>query len=259
MSKAPSAPSPKPEIAIIGMGCRFPGGLNNPEDVWKFICEGKEAVREIPSDRWNIRRFYDTEQGLPGKSIAKRGGFIDGERVRKFLKPYLGAKSIESCSPQFACVATDLAAGERVVFKDGDLLDAIRASIAIPSIFTPATYGDKVLVDGGLIDPLPVDLAFDMGATFVIAVNVNRSQLMNPREASFEKGSRPSKLEVFMSSLMILESKLMSYQLRDTGPHMIVEPLLNGIEIHHFNKGANAILAGTAAMQEAMPILREMM
>jgi NTE family protein len=185
-----------------------------------------------------------------------RGGFIDGDRVRKFLKPYLSEKRIEDCHPRFSCVATDLTAGERVVFKDGDLLDAIRASIAIPSIFTPATYGDKVLVDGGVIEPLPIDLAFEMGATFVIAVNTNRSRLKNPREQAFKKETRPSKMEVFMSSLMILESKLMSYQIRDTGPHMLVEPVLGGIEIHHFNKGGNAILAGTSAMQEAMPKVR---
>ena len=68
----------KEDVAIIGMGCRFPGGLDNPEDFWNFLVEGREAVSEIPADRWNIDRFYDAEPGLPGKSIAKRGGFIGG-------------------------------------------------------------------------------------------------------------------------------------------------------------------------------------
>ncbi|MFZ4482656.1 MAG: SDR family NAD(P)-dependent oxidoreductase [Chthoniobacterales bacterium] len=65
-------------IAIIGMGCRFPGALNNVEDFWKFLLEGRDAVVEIPPDRWNIGRFYDPEPGLPGKSMAKHGGFIEG-------------------------------------------------------------------------------------------------------------------------------------------------------------------------------------
>ena len=66
------------EIAIIGMGCRFPGGLNDVESFWKFLIEGGDAVVEVPSDRWNIDRFYDPEPGIPGKSIAKEAGFIDG-------------------------------------------------------------------------------------------------------------------------------------------------------------------------------------
>ena len=56
MKKSPPALHQKEDVAIIGMGCRFPGGLNNPEDFWKFICEGREAVAEIPADRWNIER-----------------------------------------------------------------------------------------------------------------------------------------------------------------------------------------------------------
>ena len=65
-------------IAIIGMGCRFPGALNNVEDFWQFLLDGRDAVVEIPPDRWNISRFYDPEPGLPGKSMAKHGGFIEG-------------------------------------------------------------------------------------------------------------------------------------------------------------------------------------
>lgn len=82
------------DIAIIGMGCRFPGGLDNPEDFWKFICEGREAVAEIPADRWNIGRFYDAEPGLPGKSIAKRGGFIGG--IDQFDPQFFGISPREA-------------------------------------------------------------------------------------------------------------------------------------------------------------------
>ncbi|MDB6137565.1 MAG: eryA [Verrucomicrobiaceae bacterium] len=65
-------------IAIIGMGCRFPGGVNDAEALWKLLAEGREAVSEVPADRWNVERFYDPEPGIVGKSIAKRGGFIEG-------------------------------------------------------------------------------------------------------------------------------------------------------------------------------------
>jgi acyl transferase domain-containing protein/NADPH:quinone reductase-like Zn-dependent oxidoreductase/SAM-dependent methyltransferase/acyl carrier protein len=68
----------KEAIAIIGIGCRFPGGVNDTESLWKLLVEGREAVCEVPPDRWNLERFYDPEPGVAGKSIARRGGFIDG-------------------------------------------------------------------------------------------------------------------------------------------------------------------------------------
>src|SRR4030095_3651970 len=68
----------KERIAIIGIGCRFPGGVNDAEAFWKLLEEGRDAVCDVPADRWNVERFYDNETGLAGKSIAKRGGFVDG-------------------------------------------------------------------------------------------------------------------------------------------------------------------------------------
>src|ERR1700736_3054601 len=68
----------KEGIAIIGIGCRFPGGVNDTESFWKLLVEGHEAVSDVPPDRWNVERFYDAEPGLAGKTVAKRGGFVDG-------------------------------------------------------------------------------------------------------------------------------------------------------------------------------------
>ncbi|MBC7980046.1 MAG: polyketide synthase, partial [Armatimonadetes bacterium] len=67
----------KEGIAIIGIGCRFPGGVNDTESFWKLLVEGREAVSDVPPDRWNVERFYDAEAGLAGKSVAKRGGFLN--------------------------------------------------------------------------------------------------------------------------------------------------------------------------------------
>jgi acyl transferase domain-containing protein/acyl carrier protein/phospholipid N-methyltransferase len=68
----------KERIAIIGIGCRFPGGIHDAETFWKLLEDGRDAVCDVPADRWNVERFYDNETGLAGKSIAKRGGFVDG-------------------------------------------------------------------------------------------------------------------------------------------------------------------------------------
>lgn len=65
-------------IAIIGIGCRFPGGANSPDSFWKLLCDGVDAVTEVPADRWNMDKFYDPDPGKPGKSYARHGGFIQG-------------------------------------------------------------------------------------------------------------------------------------------------------------------------------------
>ena len=84
----------KDRIAIIGIGCRFPGGVNDTESFWKLLAEGREAVSEVPPDRWNVERFFDTEPGLPGKSIARRGGFL--ESIDQFDPQFFGISPREA-------------------------------------------------------------------------------------------------------------------------------------------------------------------
>lgn len=64
-------------IAIIGMGCRFPGGANSPEAFWKLLCDGVDAISEIPANRWNLEKFYDPDRTKPGRTYVRWGGFID--------------------------------------------------------------------------------------------------------------------------------------------------------------------------------------
>jgi acyl transferase domain-containing protein len=84
----------KDPIAIIGIGCRFPGGANDVESFWKLLVDAREAVTDVPPDRWNIEHFYDTEQGLPGKSIAKRAGFLD--QIDQFDPQFFGISPREA-------------------------------------------------------------------------------------------------------------------------------------------------------------------
>src|SRR5258705_6803472 len=84
----------KDRIAVIGIGCRFPGGVNDTESFWKLLVEGREAVGEVPLDRWNVDRFFDAESGLPGKSIARRGGFLEG--IDQFDPQFFGISPREA-------------------------------------------------------------------------------------------------------------------------------------------------------------------
>ena len=99
-------------------------------------------------------------------------GFVDGKRIKEFLKNVIGNRNIEEGDRKFACVATDILTGEEIVIDQGSLIEAIRASISIPTIFTPVYHGNRFLADGGIVNPVPVDLARKMGADIVIAVNV---------------------------------------------------------------------------------------
>src|SRR6187397_2000103 len=85
---------PNDPIAVIGIGCRFPGGINHPDALWKLLIEGREAVSDVPPDRWNVERYYDAEPGIVGKSIARRGGFIDG--IDQFDPQFFGISPREA-------------------------------------------------------------------------------------------------------------------------------------------------------------------
>lgn len=122
-----------------------------------------------------------------------RAGLIDGRRILQFLKRHVGEPLIESLARPYAAVATDVGTGREVVLRSGKLLEAVRASIAIPGLFTPAVTASGVLVDGGLVNPLPVSTARALGADFVIAVDVIRAPLpvsMLRREWNFPRRSR---------------------------------------------------------------------
>lgn len=102
-----------------------------------------------------------------------RGGLIHGEKLVNFLRRHADVKDIESLPRKFAAVATELNSGREVWLQEGDLLDAVRASSALPGLFTPFKKDDQWLIDGGIVDPVPVSLCRAMGADIVIAVSLN--------------------------------------------------------------------------------------
>ena len=119
-------------------------------------------------------------------------GFVEGKRINDFLRNIIGDRNIEDLDIRFACVATDILSGEEVMIEKGSLVEAIRASISIPVIFTPVSMEDRFFVDGGIVNPVPVDLARRIGADLVIAVNVIP---MNPSLLRKQKMKKEKKLK----------------------------------------------------------------
>jgi NTE family protein len=106
--------------------------------------------------------------------IFPKSGLIDGAKVRDLVRALVRTEVIEALPIPFCAVATDIQSGEEVVISRGDLIEAVRASIAVPGIFTPVRSNGQLLVDGGLVNPVPVSVARAMGADIVIAVDLNQ-------------------------------------------------------------------------------------
>lgn len=102
-----------------------------------------------------------------------RSGLIDGEKVTDFFRSHVQEVNIEELPRPYCAVATDLTTGRELALNEGDLIEAIRASISVPGIFTPVKKNDSFLIDGGLVNPVPVSVVRNMGADYVIAVDLN--------------------------------------------------------------------------------------
>jgi len=147
---------------------------------------------------------------LPIKEIfRKTGSLFGGESVAKFLGPHFKNLSFDDCKIPFRAVATDVKSGEAVVFKSGKLIDAVRASVAIPVIFSPVEVGGRLFMDGGLVNPVPADIARGMGADFVIAVDVSS------KWTGETKGDDAAGIyAAFTNSLSIIEHQLAKESLK---------------------------------------------
>ena len=105
--------------------------------------------------------------------VLPKSGLLDGASISALARAHIHADSIETLPKLFAAVATDIVSGEEIVIRSGDVIEAVRASISVPGIFTPVRSNGRILVDGGLTNPVPVSVARAMGADFVIAVDLN--------------------------------------------------------------------------------------
>lgn len=133
-----------------------------------------------PLDRWVRRLSWPHIIGFMDMLIP-RSGLIEGEKISGYLREVLSDPRIEDLPVPFCAIATDLKTGREIWIREGSLIDAIRASISLPGIFTPFGHDGHWLVDGGLVNPVPVSPCRAMGAEVVIAVNLNSDIMGKPR------------------------------------------------------------------------------
>ncbi|HEX7262079.1 MAG TPA: polyketide synthase, partial [Luteolibacter sp.] len=154
------------DIAIIGIGCRFPGDVNDAESFWNLLVEGRDAVSEVPADRWNVERFYDVEQGLAGKSIAKRGGFLD--QIDQFDPQFFGISPREApyIDPQQRLL---LETAWEAIEDAGQVLDFENGTDI--GVFMGVSHNDYQNIQGGGTDRKGISSHSPTGSAHSIAAN----------------------------------------------------------------------------------------
>jgi NTE family protein len=171
---------------------------------------------------WRQALSYFMEARLP------HSGLIDGIRVLKFIRHYTRGRRLEDLAIPFAAVATDLASGGEVVLKAGEADRAIRASLSIPGLFTPVNFEGRFLVDGGLVNPVPVNVVRKMGADFVIAVDVVHFEPLTADQMTGRRAER--KAPARGAPRLRKWVKEASLKWRERATHSFLAPMLKAVE-----------------------------
>jgi len=228
--------------------------------------------------------------GLDWKRILRladfglRGGLIRGRRVREVFREQFVERGFSELSVKFAAVATDLHCGQEVWLREGKVSDAISASIAVPGLFQPVLYEDRFLVDGSVVNPIPVSLCRAMGADIVLAVDLGtdlvgryvrdddraptqttprgfasrflrRYGRASEREAELQPAA-PSLMETLMGSINIMQLRIARSRLAGEPPDVLITPRLGHLGLLDYHHAGVAIAEGREAVARALPAIR---
>lgn len=210
--------------------------------------------------------------------VSLSSGLLKGERLMDFFRRNVADRPIEELTMPFAAVSTSLRTGAEVWLRHGSSLDAVRASIALPGLFAPTVREGSVLVDGGLVNPVPVSLARAMGADIVIAVDLGSDILGRPRRVhppvealagevgewirklqgnlaalipvnSPDEPKMPSMLDVLAASINIMQVRISRSRMAGEPPDFVVAPRLAHFGLLDFHRAKEAIEEGKRAVE----------
>ena len=239
------------------------------------------AAGKIDALRSRIENFGRRDVAAMFDVKLATGGLIEGKRVEALLESIGVTGPIEALKIQYGAVATDLASGREVWLRSGPIGHAVRASIGMPGIFSPAEHVDGGwLIDGGLVNPVPISLARALGADIVIAVDLNSelvgrrfgdlavspaapaassripewlNNALGPLLGRVLKGGRghPSYFEVLANSLNIMQDRITRSRLAGDPPDVLLRPALGNFSWLDFHRAKEAIAEGSACVNEA--------
>jgi NTE family protein len=229
----------------------------------------------------NLERFQDWVLGMRRSDVISlmdvglSGGLLKGARLMTSIRRTFEDCKIEELPMPFGAVATALHTGAEVWLRDGSLLEAVRASIAMPGLFTPVFRDETLLVDGALVNPVPVSLGRAMGGVILIAVDLSSDILARhlvisaQEEAPGDQGNdwmrriwpaaegpkRPSMLGVVTNALNIMQVRITRSRMAGEPPDVIVSPRLAHLGLLDFHRAEEAIQEGERAMEAALESL----
>ncbi len=175
-------------------------------------------------------------------------GMLRGQALARYVNAQVGGRLLQDLPLPVGVLATDLQTGEGVVFRRGDVGTAVRASSAVPGVFQPVAIAGREYVDGGLVSPVPVRQARQMGADLVIAVDISSAPEGNPTSDS---------LRLLLQTFAIMGRSINRHEL--VGADVVVRPALAGVGSAAFSERQRAMAAGRDAMTAALPRLRALL
>lgn len=214
----------------------------------------------VELERWVTALTWRKVVGYFDLSFS--GGLLKGDKLFDYLRGSFLDKRIEDLKRPFAAVATELASGREVWLRKGPVADAVRASIATPGLFTPWVDEHRQLVDGGLVNPVPVSLARAMEADFVIAVDLSSNTVgrhLREIESGKRQSRQPSVLEVVTGSLNIMSERITRSRLAGEPADFVIQPLLGELGLLDYHRGVEAIAAGRAAAELMIPQIKRLL
>jgi len=202
------------------------------------------SANEINRLALNLDEATIADWGLP--FAGRFGGLIKGDALQNMVNREVQSKTIEQMRIPLGIVATDLQSGKGILFRSGNTGLAVRASCSVPGVFQPATISGKEYVDGGLVAPVPVSYARQMGATLIIAVNISSEPVHQDASGT---------LGVLQQTISIMQRSINQYELRSAD--IVIQPHLLQMSSGDFKSRSAAVLAGEIATQEQMALIKE--
>ncbi|MFW6233389.1 MAG: patatin-like phospholipase family protein [Nanoarchaeota archaeon] len=190
-----------------------------------------------------------------------RSGLLKGDKIEKYIREKIENKKFSELNKKLFLTAVDINENKEVIFNKGDVARAVRASISIPGVFNPISMNKNILVDGGVLDPLPTDILKKQKADIIIGINlnhVNEKQVSLETSKSDKKSNLPSITKSIIKSIQLMQEDLTIKNLRLEQGNIIISPDLKKINYYDFHKVDDLIKAGEDATKKEINKIKKL-
>lgn len=200
-----------------------------------------QTIENMYQLAYTFKRKYYLDLTVP------KMGFIQGNRILEYMRLFTYGKNFDQLPIPLSVVTTDLYTGKKVVFNEGSVADAVRASISIPGVFVPVSHGDKLLIDGGVIDRVPVSVVKEMGADIVIGIDCSHFK---------DNHDIYSIYDVIMQSIDIMQDELVKDV--KVNADVLLLPAVEQYSSRSFTKIKEIVEAGEKEARKKLPEIKRM-